>query len=278
MIAGTARSGTTWLGDIIASQFPCRVMFEPFHPGQVPQFRHFKYFQYMRPREENSALWSYCHQLFTGDIRNKWIDRQVEIIFPKYRLIKEIRANLFLKWIQMKFPEVPILFIMRHPCAVVSSRMDLSWATDEDIFLFMSQPNLVDDYLIDYLDVIKGAKTPEEKHAVIWCICNLVPIRQFRSSELHVIFYEKLSLDPASEIPKIFQLLKHDYENTVFDSARRPSVTSRPKSAVVSGTDQLNQWKTKLSREQIGKILSIVENFELGHIYNDSSFPVISDS
>jgi hypothetical protein len=277
VIAGTARSGTTWLGDIIASQIACRVMFEPFHPGQVPQFRQFKYFQYMRPTAEDPALWSYCRQILTGDIRNKWIDRQVENIFPKYRVIKEIRANLFLKWLQTNFPEVPILFIMRHPCAVVASRMDLGWATDDDIRLFLAQQNLVDDFLTSYLHVIEGAKTPEEKHAVIWCISNLVPIRQFRPGELPVVFYEKLSVDPGSEIPRIFQLLRHRYENTVYDYARQPSVTTRAKSAVITGTDQLNQWRAKLSRDQIVRILSIVEKFDLGHIYNDSSFPASSN-
>jgi hypothetical protein len=73
---------------------------------------------------------SFARKVFTGEIRNRWIDRQNERIYSRYRLIKEIRINLALKWLHDNFPEVPILFLMRHPCAVVASRMELGWATD----------------------------------------------------------------------------------------------------------------------------------------------------
>jgi len=52
LLAGTARSGTTWLGDLIASQIHCRILFEPFNPDFVPEYRGLHYFQYMRPGAE----------------------------------------------------------------------------------------------------------------------------------------------------------------------------------------------------------------------------------
>jgi hypothetical protein len=48
IVAGTARSGTTWLAEIIASQVPCRIMFEPFQPRKVQAYSQFEYFQYLR--------------------------------------------------------------------------------------------------------------------------------------------------------------------------------------------------------------------------------------
>ncbi|HKX58690.1 MAG TPA: hypothetical protein VJN00_04895, partial [Steroidobacteraceae bacterium] len=51
MVAGTGRSGTTWLAELICSQIPCRLMFEPFNPRKVSAYREFNYFQYMRPGE-----------------------------------------------------------------------------------------------------------------------------------------------------------------------------------------------------------------------------------
>jgi hypothetical protein len=276
IVAGTARSGTTWLAEIIASQYPCRIMFEPFHSGQVAAFQEFNYFQYMRPTEENDALFSYCQNVFSGDIRHNWIDRQVEHIFPKYRLIKEIRANLFLNWMHHFFPEIPILFMIRHPCAVVLSRMQLGWATDDDIRSFLSQPQLIDDFLINYVDVIKGARTPEEKHAIIWCICNLVPIKQFGPGGLKAFFYENLTLHPMVEIPRIFQLLNHGYHENVFEFADKPSITSRSTSAIVSGKTRENSWKVKLSHAQVERILTIVEKFHLDYIYGNSSEPLVT--
>lgn len=40
--------------------------------------------------------------------------------------------------------------------------MQLNWSTDGDIELFLSQDRLIEDYLIDRLDLINYAKTPEE--------------------------------------------------------------------------------------------------------------------
>jgi hypothetical protein len=275
MIAGTARSGTTWLADIIVSQIPCRIMFEPFHSKKVAGFSKFHYFQYMRPTEENNALIGYCRKVFTGDIRNGWIDRQVEHMSPKFRIIKDIRANLFLKWIQNRFPEVPILFIIRHPCAVVLSRMQLGWATDTDIRPFLCQPNLVEDFLADKLGLIEKAKNPEQKHAIIWCVSNLVPIEQFNRRGLNFIFYENLCLQPETEIPKIFGAIKCEYQDSVFAAIKKPSTTAAPSSAILAGRNKVTRWQKDLSTQQIDNILSIVREFELDHIYDDAPTPLI---
>lgn len=273
LVAGTARSGTTWLGDIIASQLPCRVMFEPFHPEKVKDFSRFHYFQYMRPTERNSELQSYCQAVFSGNIRNGWIDREVNLLKPRYRLIKEIRANLFLRWIALAFPEIPILFIVRHPCAVVSSRMQLGWATDSDIEPFLAQPRLIEDFLHDKLDVIGRAETIEEKHAVIWCISNLVPLRQFDPGELNVCFYENLVLQPEIEIPRLFRAVNLPYKDTIFAQANKPSPTTVRSSAVVTGGNKTAGWQKILTPEQIGNILAVVEAFELDYIYGDAVTP-----
>jgi hypothetical protein len=269
MIAGTARSGTTWLADIIASQRPCRIMFEPFHSQLVSGFGAFHYFQYMRPTEANPELLSYCHRIFTGDIRHRWIDRQVEHLFPQYRLIKEIRANLFLKWLKDMFPEVPLLFILRHPCAVVASRLQLGWATDTDIESFLSQPDLVEDFLSTKLDIIHRAETAAEKHAVIWCIHNLVPLKQFNPTELNVVFYEELCLQPELEIPRMFGLINQTFDQAIYQRLSVPSITSSPNRP--SGIDR---WKQDLTFKQIEEVLRIVEAFGLGDLYGSSSKPM----
>lgn len=273
LVAGTARSGTTWLADLIASQIPCRILFEPFQAEKVEAFRPFHYFHYMPPEEEDSRLQAYCQKIFTGDIRHPWIDRQVEHLFPAYRLIKEIRANLFLRWIHDRFPEVPLLFIIRHPCAVVLSRMRLHWATDRDIQPFLAQPALIEDFLSDKMDVIDRSRTPEEKHAVIWCVSNLVPLRQFDAGRLPVVFYEHLCTQPEIEIPRIFEAIGHTFRDSAFDQVHQPSTTAVRTSAIVTGRDQVSQWREMLSPDQIRNILSVVRQFGLDELYGDSLTP-----
>lgn len=276
MVAGTGRSGTTWVTELIASQVPCRIMFEPFHSRRIEAFQRFHYFQYMRPNEQNQELRAYCRRIFSGDIRHRWIDHRATRLFPQYRLVKDIRANLFLRWLHTSFPEVPLLFIIRHPCAVVLSRMQLAWSTDEEIDSFLSQPKLIDDFLADKIEVVKRAKTAEEKHAIVWCISNLVPIQQFQSHQLHAIFYENLCTQPEREFARMFQTIGHEYGDTIFTSAKRPSTEATPTSAIVTGEDKVRRWKRELSPAQIGNILSIVEDFELGYIYGDSVTPLVA--
>jgi hypothetical protein len=274
LVAGTGRSGTTWLADIIASQISFRTMFEPFNPGRVPAFQGFHYFQYMRPGVSNDELLNYCRRVFSGEIRDRWIDRQVQHIFPKGRVIKDIRANLFLKWIQNIFPEMPLIYIIRHPCAVVLSRLELGWATDTDILPFLIQRDLIDDFLHDKVEIIRGARTDEEKHAIIWCVSNLVPITQFGFNDLNVVFYEKLCLKPEEEIPRIFRVLKQRFEPSVFEKVKSPSNTSVRQSGIVSGEDKVKRWEKALSIKQIRNVLSVVEAFGLNYLYDGSSTPV----
>lgn len=275
LVAGAARSGTTWLGDLISSKIPCRILFEPFNPDLVPEYRNFNYFQYMRPEQQDPQFHSFTEKVFRGEIRNAWIDRQNEQLFSTHRLIKEIRANLALKWIHDHFPQVPILFLLRHPCAVVLSRMDLGWATDGDIQPFLSQPDLVSDYLSEHVDFIRSAKTDEEKHAIIWCVSNLIPLRQFRSGELTVVYYENLCcIQPEIELRSIFAALGQTYGAAVMDKLNRPSQTTRESSPVVDGIDKIAHWKRKLSPSQIENILRVVERFGLDTVYNDSLVPL----
>jgi len=274
LVAGTARSGTTWLADLIASQIPSRILFEPFNPDLVSDYRPFHYFQYMRPGTENPEFYAFAQKVFTGEIRNRRIDRQNERVFSKIRLIKEIRANLALKWLHDHFSEVPIVFIMRHPCAVILSRMELGWATDRDIEPFLSQPQLVEDYLGPYLDLIYSAGKSEEKHAVIWSVSNLVPLKQFRSAELKVVYYEDLCTQPEIELPGIFEAIGYQGSGLLVSNANQPSQTTKSTSAVVTGTNKIENWKKKLSRSQIDNVLRVVQTFGLGHLYGASTLPL----
>lgn len=274
LVAGAGRSGTTWVGRIISSQIPCRVMFEPFHSRYVTEFSRFNYFQYMPPESSDAALHAYCWRVFSGRIRHPWIDREVATILPRYRVIKAIRANLFLKWIHNHFSEVRHLFVVRHPCAVVLSRMKLGWATDGDIEPFLSQEALVNDFLADKMDLIQNARTPEEKHAIVWCISHLIPFKCFASGELNLIFYENLCVQPEVELTRIFRAVGYRYKKTVFTALDRPSATATRSSAVMRGDDKIAQWKKSLSSKQISNILSIVEAFGLDCVYDDSLLPL----
>jgi hypothetical protein len=277
LVAGTGRSGTTWLAELLGSRVSSRILFEPFNPRMVRAFESFHYFHYMRPDSEDAGLENYCRAVFTGDIRHPWIDRQVDRLFPSYRIVKEIRANLLLRWLKYRFPELPIVFLIRHPCAVVASRMKLRWDTDGDILPLLSQPGLVRDFLDDKSDLIRDCRTPEQKHALIWSISNLVPLTQFAPGTLPIVFYEDLVRSPESELPRVFRLSGLEYDEATLARISRPSATTIASSAILTGSDKITRWKDELSLAQAESILAVVRGFGLSHLYGDSDVPAWTD-
>jgi hypothetical protein len=151
--------------------------------------------------------------------------------------------------------------------------MKLGWATDGDIAPMLAQSRLVDDHLADKMHVIEHAATAEEKHALVWCVSNLVPLRQFGADELTIVFYENLCTDPVTEIGRIFRRLGHPYEASVFDALHHPSMMAARGSAVVTGDDRLTGWQTDLAPRQIQAVLGVVDAFGLGHLYGESPMP-----
>lgn len=276
LVAGTARSGTTWLAELIASQLPCRMMFEPFHPELVAEYRSYHYFQYMRPGDDEEVLHAFARKVFSGEIRNRWIDRKNETILPHWRVVKEIRGNLLLKWLHDRFPEVPLLFLIRHPCAVVLSRMELGWATDRDIAPFLAQPKLIADHLGDYVEFIQKAGSDEEKHAIIWCVSNLVPLKQFQPGELKPVYYEDLCEEPEKTLCAVMQAIERGDRRLHSLKADRPSSTCSPSSSVMRGEDKISRWKEVLPAQQISRIMKVVSEFGMDVLYDESPFSLNS--
>jgi hypothetical protein len=270
IVVGAGRSGTTWLAEVIDSQVPCRLMFEPFNPDQVRQFRRFSHFQYMRPDEENAELLAFCTAVVRGELRGRWVDGYAAHVFSRLRLVKDIRPTPMLRWLSDRFPQLPVLFVLRHPCAVVQSRMRLRWSTDEDIQRFLRQPQLVADHVEPYLEVIARAHTDEEKHAIVWCLSNLVPLRQLATGEWTTVYYERLARESETELPRVFDTIDVGFGPSVFDTLRRPSRTTR---SVIGGHGADDTWRRHLDSRQVDRILAIVEAFGLGHVYGDSDTP-----
>jgi hypothetical protein len=228
----------------------------------------------MRPDAENPELSAFCSRLVAGSLRGGWIDGHLAHVAPRLRLIKDIRSTLMLRWFHGRFPAVPLLYLLRHPCAVVLSRMRLEWATDDDVRRFLCQAPLVRDYLRPYLDVIARADADEEKHAVIWCISNLVPLRQFATGGLTLLHYETLRQDPRTEVARIFSALGLPFDDSVFAAVKRPSRTTRHPRAGTSADGEIGGWKRALTAAQIDRVLAVVEAFGLGHTYGDSTMPL----
>ena len=270
-LAGTGRSGTSWVANIINYDKHYRFLYEPFHPDKVPLCRNFRPRQYLRPDDTSSAFLEPARAILTGAVRNSWVDAFNTRMVATRRLIKDIRANFLLKWMQTNFPGMPIILLLRHPCADANSRIQLGWQTD--LRQLLDQPELMQDFLEPFRQDLTAASTDFEKHVLLWCAENYVPLKQFAPDEIHLAFYEDFCERPKREIDRLFRFLGRSYDRAVFDELERPSELSREESPILRGGSLIDSWREQVSEAQIARALEIVHLFGLDGVYSAESMP-----
>jgi hypothetical protein len=271
-LAGTEKSGTTWISDIINYRREYRYIFEPFWADRVDLCQSFGPRQYIRPDDDNPAWLGPAKAILSGRIRNSWTDKYHRRFVARQRLIKDIRANLFIKWIHCHFPAVPIILLLRHPCAVVRSHLRRTHLHPK-LEPFLVQKELMEDHLAPFREAMEAAQTDFEKYVFRWCIETYVPLKQFKHGEIHLAFYEDFCVSPKTEIDRLFAFLDKPYGQDVYKHLRTPSPVARTESAIVSGGDLIDGWRRQISPEQTAHAVEILGLFGLDKIYSQDSMP-----
>jgi len=274
ILAGSGRSGTTWIANIINYNNEYRLMFEPFHPDYSEIGPFIKEYPYIRVYNDDPLILALADDILAGRARSIWINKYNRKIFSSKRIIKAIYANLLLPWLHQRFSDIPMILLLRHPCAVALSRLRLGW-WDPDRILdrYLGQKELAQDYLKDIPAIRYKEYSEFEKYIIIWCIENMVPLSQLGKDEIHIAFFENFCKRPEDEIRKLFTFLKKDVDTDIFRHLDRPSQVVHKRSAIIRGEDTAASWKKYVSQEQIEKALRILKIFGLDLIYSDFSFP-----
>jgi hypothetical protein len=128
--------------------------------------------------------------------------------------------------------------LSKHECC---SSTRLNWEAHLDIFL--SPPELVEDYLAPFESIIREAKTPIQKHAISWCVQNLVLLRQVADHDWVFCTYEELHRDTEWEVNRIFARLGLKRTKRVDQAVGRPSRQARFDSAIRMDKDPVSDGK-----------------------------------
>lgn len=259
LISGSPRSGTTWLSELVNHDNSYRRVFEPFHPGKVRDFRAFRSRQYLRPDDRRGEYLEPVRRALSGELRGRWMDRGGPVLAER-RLVKEVRANLLLGWISANFPGLPMVLLLRHPRAVVASRLALDW--EDNLSETMEQEDLVRDHLLPMEAEIRAAADSFERHLFLWCIDSYVPLRQLCPGHAHLLFYEDLIHSPEKELRGLFAFLGKPFDPNVLDRLDLPSPTSRK--------DAEPRFEPAGRNERTAEILSL---FGLDRIYGEGAMP-----
>jgi hypothetical protein len=274
LVAGTGRSGGTWLCDILNQRNEYRLVFEPFHPKRAPWMKPFGERPYLRPGEEAPEFLELARSVVTGRVRHAWTERFNRRLVAHRRLIKEDYANLMLKWLHGNFPGMPLVLLLRHPCAVA-----LSFVTHEykgAVMPLLERETLVEDHLAPFVHEIRRARDVFERTLFLWCVEALVPLRQFRPGEVHVVFFEHLARNPEAEVAKLLAHVGRSPADLPLDleKLKQPSLTARrASSAVWTGADPVESWRSRVNPAQRRRAVEILSLFGLDRIYGDAPLP-----
>jgi len=269
LVASMGRSGSTLIADVINCDNSCRVLFEPFRYDQVREAQRFVYPFYLRPDHADPRLLLSAGNILSGKVRSPWSDKKNRCIFPKRRLIKDIRVNLFLKWLHSHFPEIKIILLIRHPCAVAES-WNAVFGTARGAYERLRVNELfVQDVGTAIMDRYQKAESDLEQLIFLWCVSYWAPLHQFNKNEVYLLFYEDLLLNPDSELDSLFSFLGYPCSLEKARSAlSKPSSTARVNRGVDFSGYKFNAWRARFTANQVEQAFEIMSLFGLEKLYS----------
>lgn len=272
LLLGSGRSGTTWVGQLLHDGNAMRDVFEPFHALKTPALRGRALYPYARPSDRDAELQAVYGAILAGRVRGPWTDRFNRRRFARKRLIKDIRMNAMLPWLSERFPSIPRVWLVRHPCAVVESRLALGWDSHLDDYL--AQPAFVEDHLDPHVDRVRAAQEdPLEAHAVSWCLENLAAWRCRGPKTATPVFFERLKTNLAAEAERLCVSVGLAPPRRLERLDRTPSPLRGARSPMLTGADPVTAWRDRLSASQVDRVLSQVSAFGLDRLYDDAPLP-----
>lgn len=301
LVTGAHRSGTTWVGKMIALSPKVAYVSEPLNilhrPGVFSANTNYWY-TYICDENEHRFLPAY-HALL--DYRYFWFDELKSLRSAKdllrmtrdiYRikrgklaharvLLKDPFAVFSIPWFVDKLA-AQVVVVIRHPAAFVSSLKRLSWSFDFRHLLMQSR--LVQDRLAAYRDQIEAAVERDDdiivQGSLLW---NLIyhSVAHFRDElpDLYCVRHEDLSLAPVNGFKQIYAYLGLKWNHKIVDAIQKNSAQGNPEELSTRNVHQvrldsranLMNWKKRLSAEEIERIFHLTHKVA-GQFYQDEEW------
>ncbi|MFM9913831.1 MAG: sulfotransferase [Methylophilaceae bacterium] len=244
LVAGVARSGTTWLSEVIAAATKSREIFEPFivrtdgdfalKPSRLEggSFGYMPNYSLIIPADEGvaSSYYSKVKNILGGHVRSWWTEQGMKPGVYKRRVIKDIRTNLMLGWIAQSWPELKIVYVVRNPISTIQSMMERSssgWAFDWDPSYVLQQEEFVREYLAPFKHLLEGDHDYPTRLMLRWCVENHVALTQIKDkANVKIVSYDELVKNPLLW-EEVFTHIDWKFDRDKFSAqANQPSKTA----------------------------------------------------
>jgi hypothetical protein len=283
------RGGSTWMAELMCKIKDSIFISEPLY--LIPPYPEiakvkFCFHQYIPENAEWIEAEEFFRKLYNREIGsfkslrlyyNNYSLRGISK--AKYFIYKCCTSNMLLPWVTAKFNINPI-YVIRHPCAVVSSQLKYGhWnyvLKDPKKYFPNLECRYHEIYLV-YKDIIDKIKKPEERLAAEWALHGSIPIKHPENDKRWItVSYESLYKNPEFEITRIFNRLNLEIPESIFSDIRKPSLSTIKESVLnIKTGNQLANWKNQLSKQQVQNILNITREFKMD-MYDESLEPEYS--
>lgn len=289
LVTGAHRTGTTWVGKMLAASGETAYISEPLNiwhrPGvfSVPTTR---WYTYICNENENEYLegirqtLTYRYHLL-AEIRS--LQSRKDLLrmgrdagtFLQGRLrsqrplLKDPFAIFSAPWFKERLG-CQLVITIRHPAAFVSSLKRLGWVFDFGDLL--EQSLLMRDWLEPFrLQMEAMLKKPEDvigQGSLLWqVIYHTVTCFQNQYPDFLVVRHEDLSLDPLNGYHSLYTHLGLDFnakaQNTIENSSSTDNPGEVSRTAVhsyrLNSQANLHNWKKRLAPEEIERIRAATE-------------------
>jgi hypothetical protein len=267
LVTSSARSGSTWLFEMLASDPQFLPVFEPYHPLCNPRLRPFgdPLGQLQPPADPAAAagLTRLVGEICAGRELTRWSAQWM----PRSRLrtaprtlVKDVSVNRSLRWVTQAVP-VPTVLLIRHPCAVVESMMRTpwSWASWTRDGIEAALRATLRDVLDDEMPAARLAGDRARMLAAWWAVETRAALAALADVPCGlVVAYEDLVADPVGQMASISGPLG---VGDLQIDADRPSHVTADSSPLRSGASPVDSWRTRLPRREATAIVDTAHAF-----------------
>jgi hypothetical protein len=267
VVFGVARSGTTWLSQIISAA-GYELNFEPIGSMNFAEDYKIKYepippFYYLKKEDKNDYK-PYMNIIMSAEIRDKFVLRpnRQNYIGSNKKVIKLIRANLMISWMQENYDFYGIL-IIRSPHATINSQIKCHMNEGVKNIEEFYPKDLLNKFNIKQRDIMKKVKNRKDILAVNWCIQNYIPLKSADRNNLVVVKYEDLVKNPNKVIKRLSKKVGFEFTKEVKDQLYKESFTTRKETKDIKNYDPTTAWKKNFTQKEIDSVIEIVKAFNL---------------
>ncbi len=282
LVTGSHRSGSTWVGQMIARSPAVAYIHEPFniepHPGHFGgEFDYWftyvcasnapLYEPYLRDRLALSyplatKLQASKRPGHVGRSLAAWARFNAGKNAGQRPLMKDPLAVFSAEWLARTF-DMDVLVLIRHPAAFAGSIKQASWSHPFEHFL--AQPLLMRDHLSEFESEIRLFADREQdlvdQAILLWNLIHAT-ILTYQSSQPAWCFvrHEDISVAPGDTFGQIYDYLDLDYPPAIrkdIEQFSQPGAGDTADPAVSIRRDSLynlDRWRDRLTDDEIERV------------------------